>query len=67
MPRLRRALRWDAVLVGFVKEVDDGLVAIEDVLPVAAGELRFEVDHGAVGSSAVEFGRGPGVPIADGG
>ena len=66
MPSLRRALRRDVVLVGLVEEVDDGLVGVEDVLPVAAGELRFKVDHGTVGCSAVEFGRDPGIPIADG-
>lgn len=47
--------------------MDDGLVGVEDILPVLAGELGFEVDHGAKGSAAVEFGRDPGVPVADGG
>lgn len=37
VPCLRGALRRDAVLVGLVEEVDDGFVAVEDVLPVAAG------------------------------
>lgn len=41
MPRLRRALRCDVVLVRLVEEMDDGLVAVENVLPVAAGQLRF--------------------------
>lgn len=47
--------------------MDDGLVGVEDILPVLAGKLGFEVDHGAKGSAAVEFGRDPGVPVADGG
>ena len=67
VPGLRGALRGDVVLVGLVEEVDDGLVGVEDVLPVGAGELGFEVDHGPEGSAGVEFGRDPGVPVADGG
>lgn len=47
--------------------MDDGLVGVEDILPVLAGKLGFEVDHGPKGSAAVEFGRDPGVPVADGG
>ena len=47
--------------------MDDGLVAVEDILPVAARKLRFEMDHGPEGSSAMEFGRHPGVPVAYGG
>lgn len=67
VPGLRRALRGDVVLVGLVEEVDDGFVALEYVLPVAAGELRFEVHHGAVRGAVVQFGRRPGVPVAHGG
>lgn len=67
MPRLRRALRGDVVLVGLVEEMDDGLVAVEDVLPVATGELRLEVHHWAVRCPATELRWGPCVPIADGG
>ncbi len=67
MPRLRRALRRNVILVGLVEEVDDVFVAVEDVLPVGAGQLGFEVDHGAEGGAAVELGRDPGVPVADGG
>ena len=36
MPSLRRALGGDIVLIRLVEEMDDGLVAVEDVLPVAA-------------------------------
>ena len=67
MPSLRRALRTDVVLIRFVEEMDDGLVAVEDILPVAAGKLRLEMDHGSEGSSAAQFGRCPGVPVAYGG
>lgn len=67
VPSLRRALRSYVVLVGLVEEMDDGLLAVEYILPVSTGELRFEVDHGSVGCSAVEFGGAPGVPVADGG
>ena len=67
VPSQRGALGGDVVLVGFVEEMDDGLGGVEDVLPVAAGELGFEVDYGSEGSSGAEFGRGPGVPVADGG
>ena len=67
VPGLRRALRGDVVLVGLVEEVDDGLVAVEDVLPVRARELGFEVDHGPEGGAGVELRRDPGVPVADGG
>lgn len=37
VPCLRRALGCDVVLIRLVEEMDDGLVAVEDVLPVAAG------------------------------
>ena len=47
--------------------MDDGLVAVENILPVAARKLRFEMDHGPEGSSATELGRCPGVPVAYGG
>ena len=67
VPGLRGAWRRDVVLVGLVEEVDDGLRAVEDVLPVPARELRFEVHHGAEGGAVVQFGRRPGVPVADGG
>lgn len=67
MPRLRSSLRGNVVLVGLVEEMDDGLVGVENILPVLAGELGFEVDHGAEGSATVEFGRDPGVPVANGG
>lgn len=67
MPGLRRALRADAVLVRFVEVVDDVFLGVEDVLPVLARELGFEVDHGAEGGAAFEFGRDPGVPVGDGG
>lgn len=67
VPGLGRALGGDVVLVRFVEEVDDGLGAVEDVLPVAAGELRFQVHHRAVGRAVVEFRGCPGVPVADGG
>ena len=67
VPGLGGALGGDVVLVGLVEEVDDGFVAVEDVLPVLAGELGFEVDHGAEGGAGVEFGRDPGVPVAEGG
>ena len=67
VPRLRRALRRDIILVRLVEEMDDGLVAVEDILPVGAGELGFEMDHGAKRSAAMELGGNPGVPVADGG
>ena len=67
VPGLGGALGGDVVLVGLVEEVDDGRGAGEDVLPVLARELRFEVDHWAVGGAVLQFGRGPGVPVADGG
>ena len=67
MPGLRGAGGRDVVFVGFVEEVDDGFVAVEDVLPVLARELRFQVHHGAVGAAVVQFGRDPGVPVAEGG
>ena len=67
VPRLRGARRGDVVFVGLVEEVDDGFGAVEDVLPVLAGELRFQVHHGAVGAAVMQFGRDPGVPVAEGG
>ncbi len=67
VPGLRGAGGGDVVFVGLVEEVDDGLRAVEDVLPVAAGELRFQVHHRAVGGAVVQFGWRPGVPVADGG
>ncbi len=42
-------------------------MAVEDVLPVGAGQLGFEVDHGAEWGAAAQLGRDPGVPVADGG
>ena len=66
VPGLRRALRGDAVLIRLVEEMDDGLVAVEDVLPIATGQLGFEMDHGAEWGSTVDLGWNPGVPIADG-
>ena len=45
--------------------MDDGFIAVEDILPVGTGELSFEMDHRAEGSAAMELGRDPGVPIAD--
>lgn len=53
VPGLGGALGGDVVFVGLVEEVDDGLGAGEDVLPVLAGELGFEVDHWAVGGAVV--------------
>ena len=67
MPSLRCALRGNVVFIRLVEEMDDGLVAVEDILPVAAGELGFKVDHGAEWGSALEFGWDPGVPVANGG
>lgn len=67
MPRLRRALRRDIILVRLVEEMDDGLVAVEDILPIGAGELGFEMDHRAKRSAAMELWGNPGVPVADGG
>ena len=67
VPGLRGALRGDAVLVRLVEVVDDVFLGVEDVLPVRARELGFEVDHGAEGGAAFEFGRDPGVPVGDGG
>ena len=67
MPRLRRALWRDGILIWLVEEMDDGLVAVEDILPVGARELGFEMDHGTEGSAAMKLGRDPGVPVADGG
>ena len=67
MPGVCRALRRDAVLVRFVEEVYDGFAAGEYVLPVAAGELLFEMHHWPVGGAVVQLGRRPGVPVADGG
>ena len=67
MPRLRRALRADAVLVRLVEVMDNVFLGVEDVLPVLARELGFEVDHGAEGGAVFEFGRDPGVPVGDGG
>ena len=61
------ALRGDVIFIGLVEEVDDGFGAGEDVGPVLARELGFEVDHGAEGGAVVQFGRDPGVPVADGG
>ena len=65
VPGVGGALGRDGVLVGFVEEVDEGLVRGLDVVPVRAGELGFEVDHGAEGAAGVELGRGPGVPVAE--
>ena len=67
VPGLRGAGGRDVVLVRLVEEVDDGSRAVEDVAPVVARELRFEVHHGAEGGPVVQFGRDPGVPVADGG
>ena len=67
MPCLRRALRADAVLIRLVEVMDNVFVGVEDVLPVRARELGFEVDHGAEGGAAFEFWRDPGVPIGNGG
>ena len=67
VPSLRCALGGDVVFVGLVEEVDDGFGAGEDVVPVLSRELGFEVHHWAVGGAVVQFGRGPGVPVADGG
>ena len=67
VPGLRRALRADAILIRLVEVVDDVFLGVEDVLPVLARELGFEVDHGAEGGAAFEFGRDPGVPVRDGG
>ena len=47
--------------------MDNVFFGVEDVLPVLARELGFEVNHGAEGGAAVEFGRDPGVPVGDGG
>ena len=63
----RCSLRRDAVLLGLVKVVHDGLIGVLDVDPVAAGKLGFEMHHRAVGSTAFEFGRHPGIPVAHGG
>ena len=65
MPRLRSALRRDIILIRLIEEMDDGLVAVEDILPVGAGELGFEMDHRAKRSAAMELGGDPGVPVAD--
>ena len=67
VPGLCGALRGDVVFIRLVEEVDDGFLAGEDVLPVLAGELGFEVDHWAEGGAVVQFGGDPGVPVADGG
>lgn len=56
----------DAVAFGLVEEVHDVALAVEDVLPVLALELGFQVHHWAVRGTALEFGRYPCVPVADG-
>lgn len=53
-------LRRDGGALGLVEEVDDELFGGEDVLPVAAGELGFEADHGAEGGAVFESGGGKG-------
>ena len=66
VPRLRRPLRTDAVLIWLIEEMYNMFLGVEDILPVLARELCFEVDHGAKRSAAVNFGWDPGVPVGDG-
>lgn len=66
-PDLGRMLRRDARAFRFVEKQDDMLFGIFDVLPIAARELGFEVNHGSERGATFQFGRDPGVPVADGG
>lgn len=66
-PDIGRVLGSDARAFRLVEEQDDGFLCVLDVLPVAAGELGFEMDHRTERGAAFELGRDPGVPVADGG
>lgn len=66
-PYLCRMLRCDARAFGFIEEENDLFLGILYGLPIATRELAFEANHGTEGSAALEFGRGPGIPVADGG
>ena len=67
VPDIRCLLRGDAGAFGLVEEEDDVVLGIDDVVPFPSFELDFAVDHGSERSASFEFGRGPGVPITDGG
>ena len=66
-PEVRGMLGRDTSAFGLVEEVDDLLVARFDIVPVGAGELGFETDHGPEGEAVFELGGRPGVPVAEGG
>ena len=66
-PELGGLFGRDSRAFGLIEVVDDVLIGGLDAVPVVAGEFGQVVDHRAEGGAVVEFGRGPGVPVADGG
>ena len=57
----------DTGAFGLVEEDDNVFLAVLNVVPILAGELAFETDHGAERGAVFEFGGVPGVPIYNGG
>lgn len=65
-PEVGRVLGGDVGAFGLVEVMDDRLVRLLDVVPVAARKLGFQVYHGPVRIAAFELGRYPRVPVAYG-
>lgn len=65
MPVVGCFLRADTVPLGFVEEMNYGLIRILDPLPFVAVELALEMNHRTEGGSAFQFGWNPGIPIGN--